>query len=49
MFEFICVVIVENIEFGIGSGRVVLEDEVVDVWVVDGYFFVNVDRRLVYF
>lgn len=44
MFEFICVVIVENIEFGIGSGRVVLEDEVVDVWVVDGYFFVYVDR-----
>lgn len=49
MFEFICVVIVENIEFGIGSRRVVLEDKVVDVWVVDGYFFVNVDRRLVYF
>lgn len=48
MFEPTCVAIVENIEFGIGSGRVVPEDEVVYVWVVDGHLSVYVDRRLVH-
>lgn len=40
--------IVENIEFGIGCRRVIPEDEVVDVRVVDGHLSVYVDRRLVH-
>lgn len=48
LIEPTCVAIVENIEFGIGCRRVIPEDEVVDVGVVDGHLSVYVDRRLVH-
>lgn len=48
LIEPTCVAIVKNIEFSIGCRRVIPEDEVVDVGVVDGHLSVYVDRRLVH-